>query len=315
MLQDNSLDVIGLGLSTLDVLIRLDQMPTWEKTAPFERIAIDGGGPAATAVAAASRLGLRAGFVGTAGTGDMGQRKLESLRSCGVDVSRVVLRQSEERQIIICLVRCSDGERTFWGKAGLREEELREDELDTDYIRAAAILHLDGFNGQAALAAARMVREAGGTVVLDCHQGGRVSDRMKQLIEISDVAIGGSDFLTGLMGTADVEAAAVKALGLGPRIVAQTQGDRGVYGATRDEFVHVPAFQVDAVDTTGAGDVFHGACLLGIRRGWSLRTMLTFASAVSAIVCSRMGGRCGAPTFDETMSFLAERHTQLQETA
>ena len=144
------LDVIGLGLATLDILVRFESLPTWEHGARFERIAFDGGGPVATALVAASRLGLRVGYVGTAGQDEFAERKLRSLQESGIDTSRVVRRPGDERQIVICCVRSTDGERVFCGHETLRTDPLRADELDRAYVCSAPLVHLDGFHPDAA---------------------------------------------------------------------------------------------------------------------------------------------------------------------
>jgi sulfofructose kinase len=91
---------------------------------------------------------------------------------------------------------------------------------------------------------------------------------------------------------------------LGPSCVGVTSGDRGSTLLHRGEFVHVPGFAVDVVDTTGAGDVFHGAFLYGLLQGWEAKHILVFANAVSALKCTRLGGRAGIPRVEEALDFL-----------
>ena len=94
--------------------------------------------------------------------------------------------------------------------------------------------------------------------------------------------------------------------------MVQTVGIDGSYTVTADEQFHTPAFEVDVVDTTGAGDVFHGAYLAGLLRGWDLRRVAIFSSAVSAIKCTRLGGRAGIPRFDKVLAFLRERGIEIE---
>ena len=93
----------------------------------------------------------------------------------------------------------------------------------------------------------------------------------------------------------------------GPKIVVQTEGKDGSYTFTASEHFHLPAFNVDVVDTTGAGDVFHGAYLVGLLHGWSVHRAGIFATAVAGIKCTSLGGRRGIPTYDRTIAFLKER--------
>jgi len=302
------LDVVGLGLASLDVLVRLRDIPTWQRGSSMSAFALDGGGMAATAMAAAARLGARAGFVGTAGSDTAARIKVDSLAADGVDLSRLVARDGPERQVILVCVDESTGERVFCGLQSLGQEQLQPEELDRDYITSARCLHLDGFHYAAALQAAKWMREAGKTVVYD---GGRTSGSIgketRALLEYVDVLICGSGFAPALTGRTDRSEAGRAALAAGPRIVVQTDGPGGSCTVAAEQQFCTPAFQVDVVDTTGAGDVFHGAYIVGLLRGWSLPFVAQFASAVAAVKCTRLGGRAGIPRFNEVMAFLKDR--------
>jgi len=91
-------------------------------------------------------------------------------------------------------------------------------------------------------------------------------------------------------------------------------GDRGSYTVTGDDRFHTPAFPVDAVDTTGAGDVFHGAYIVGLLHGWNPKQVALFSTAVSAIKCTQLGGQEGIPSFDATLEFLRDRGIELETT-
>ena len=302
------MDIVGLGLATLDVLIKLRQMPTWERPGSFSAFALEGGGPVGTACAAAARLGATVGFVGTAGKDEIGKMKLDSLSSRGVDVSRVAVREGPESQIVLVYVNEETGERVFSGVRGFRDRPLQPEELDRAYITSAQYLHLDGAHSQAALQAARWMHMAGKTVMLDgATTRGPVSADMRALVAESDLLICGAGFGQALTGRDELWEAGKAILDLGPRLVVQTEGARGSYTLTQQERFHTPAFEVPVVDTTGAGDVFHGAYLVGLLRGWEARQIAVFASAVSALKCVHLGGRSGIPCFEEALLFLAER--------
>ena len=98
---------------------------------------------------------------------------------------------------------------------------------------------------------------------------------------------------------------------MGPSIFVQTEGEDGSYTVTGEECFHTPAFRVNVVDTTGAGDVFHGAYIVGLLHGWNPRQIAQFSTAVSAIKCTKLGGRAGIPCFHEVMSFLNERGVEI----
>lgn len=302
------LQIVGLGLTALDVLLRLKDMPTWEQGSSLSDFRFDGGGPVGTALVAASRLGARVGYLGTAGNDEVANLKLRSLTRNGVDTSRVVIRPEPEGQVVVVCVHEQTGERVFSGLRGFDRSLLRAAELDRDYITSADYLHLDGFHPEAALQAAKWMREAGKGVVLDgTKTRGPIPPHLRALIQYVDVLICASGFGPSLTGKGDVWEAAEAILGMGPRIVVQTEGNEGSYTVTAEERFHTPAFEVEVVDTTGAGDVFHGAYIVGLLKGWDLRRIALFSTAVSALKCTQLGGRAGIPRYEEVLAFLEER--------
>ncbi|MGI6375698.1 MAG: carbohydrate kinase family protein [Anaerolineae bacterium] len=307
-----ALDIVGLGLSTLDVLIRLDQFPTWEHGTQLAGFRFDGGGPVGTAMVAAARLGARVGYVGQAGTDRAAELKLESMVAAGVDLSRLVRRLGPEAAVILVAVHANTGERVFSPLNGMRSQQVQPEELDRDYILSAEYLHLDGSHLAAAYEAAGWMQAAGKTVVFDgAKTHGQVSEPIRHLIGRVDVLIGGQGFVPALTGIEDAVQAGRAALALGPRIVVQTAGEQGSWTTTHDDEFASPAFGVDVVDTTGAGDVFHGAYIVGLLHGWGLRDVALFSAAVAAIKCGQLGGRLGIPDLERTLAFLRERGIEL----
>ncbi len=226
----SNIQVIGLGMATLDILIRISELPTWEDGSHFSAMAIDGGGPVATAIAAVARLGVSAGFVGTCGSDRLAEIKLQTLTECGVDVSRMVRRPVPENEIVLVSVHEQTGERLFTGSTTFQEYQLAPEELDRDYILAADVLHLDGYHGDAALLAASWMRDAGKTVVLDGSATRRpISPKMRALVGRVDVLICGSGFGATLTGRDDPWEIGRAILDLGPRVVVQTEGKAGSY--------------------------------------------------------------------------------------
>lgn len=309
----SDLQIVGLGLATLDVLMRLTEMPTWEHGTRLSGFRFDGGGLVGTAMVAAAKLGARVAYIGTAGTDEAANLKLKSMVECGVDLSHLVRRDGPEDQIVVVHVHAETGERVFAGMEAWRRQPLRAEELDRDYITSAPYLHIDGFHNEAALRAAKWMREAGKTVVMDGSKTDRpVREHQRALVPYVDVLITGAGFAKGLTGIEDIWKAGEAILEMGPRIFVETVGDEGSYTITADEQFHTPAFQVDVVDTTGAGDVFHGAYIVGLLQRWTPRQIAQFSTAVSAIKCTTLGGRAGIPSFEETLSFLKEHAIELE---
>jgi sulfofructose kinase len=305
----NSPDIVGLGLSTVDVLIRLCDMPTWDKGTPFSDFSLQGGGMVSTAMVAASRLGAKAGYIGTVGSDDTGSQKLSWMKNEGVDISHAVAHGGAEQSIVVCYVNEKTGDRLFSWKNWAFRADLEVQQLDRSYISGARILHLDGMYGKAAQCAAQWVKDAGGQVMLDAGAtNGPVRQEMRELVGLVDYLICGSGFAQSLTGCSDLQQALIAALRLGPSVAIQTEGAQGSYCALPDDYFHTPVFPVDVVDTTGAGDVFHGAFCVATLKNWSIKNRIIFSTAVSALKCTRLGGRAGIPRLDETFAFLKSRN-------
>jgi ribokinase len=156
------------------------------------------------------------------------------------------------------------------------------------------------------------MQAAGKPVMFDA---GRTSEKQLSgenidLVRHTDYLISGSGFLQALTGIDDVLEAGRKALEMGPWVVVQTEGEQGSITITREDSFHTPAFPVDVVDTTGAGDVFHGAYLYGIRQGWNLRRIARFSAAAAALECTALGGRIAMPTLTAVEQFLSGQEAE-----
>lgn len=283
--------VIGLGLRCLDISIRVGSL---QRRGPGEEaleIAVQGGGPAGTAAAAAARLGVRAGYVGTVGNDGLGELKYSSLADYGVDLQALVRRDAPERQVALVFVSDADGERLFMPNRRLREDPLLPSELDRSYITAAEILVVDGFHPEAALVAAEWMRLAGKRVLLDLQKPEcAIPPEMIRLVRLSDILICGEGGLEAITGMEKIERAAAGVLDMGVQIVVETLGERGAYTVTADGDFSTAAFPVKAINTTGAGDVFHGAYAAALLEGREPRGAARFASAAAALTCTKMSG-------------------------
>lgn len=296
-------DVIGVGFSAADYLGIADEYPPPidEKT-HMSRFTKQGGGPVATALVALSRLGATAAFVGKVGDDDTGDFIKRQLAEENVDISQVVVEPGALSCISFILVDGATGSRTIFWSSDV--SPLRVSEVDRDFIVDARILHLDGLQMEAGLAAARWAKEAGVTVVLD---GDVITDGIGELVGLTDVLITSQNFAEVFTGLDDLEKAMHKMRLQGPEIVGITLGDDGCIFSWENNIHREPAFAVNVVDTTGAGDVYHGAFIYGMLRDWPLEKRARFANAVAAMKCRKLGGRAGIPTLDEVMAFWSIR--------
>ena len=307
------MEIVGLGLAIVDVVLRVERMPTWDDPRGLEDFTLADGGPAGTACFVASSFGIETGFVDTVGSDSLAEHRRSSLAEAGVDTSRMVSRQGAEDHVVVVWVDAGTGERTFSFRRGFLSQPLKPTDLDREYITSAGILHLDGSHHEAALQAARWMHDSGGMVVMDASATDRpIPETIVSLVSETDYLICGSGFGHQLTGETDLQRAGRAILELGPRVVVQTEGRNGCYTTSRDQQFHTPAFEVEVIDTTGAGDVFHGAYLVGLAKQWELQRIAAFASAVAALHCAVLGNRQGIPSMAEVEALISDREAAVQ---
>lgn len=258
-----------------------------------------GGGVVGTAMYAAAKLGSRAGLVGRVGDDATGREIREDFARVGVDLSHFELEAGAVSPFTTVLVNAATGSRTFIVHRGTATH-LREPELDPVYLGQARYVHVDGLQPSAALGAARVARRLGIAVSLDGSDVvGEISPVMRELVGLSDILICARSFAEALTRRHDDEGMARDLLDFGPSMGVVTLAERGSILATGGELIRQPGFAVEAVDTTGAGDVYHGAFLHGLAAGWALDRVQEFACLVAALKCTRLGGRAAVPTPEE----------------
>lgn len=293
-------DVISLGYSAVDYLAVVPHLPELDTKLLIEDFVRQGGGPGATAAVTAARLGARVAFVGVMGDDDFSDFMLRELARENVDTSRVIRCPNASSQFSFIMVEKGTGKRTIvWTRSDV--PPLEPDQLDRDFITSCKVLHLDRHEPQAGIQAAQWVREAGGIVSMDA---GTFVPGLTDLLPLVDVLIASHAFAQDATGLTD-PAECARGLLDNRRVAGVTCGERGSWFATSDgaEF-HVPAFEVKVIDTTGAGDVFHGTFAFGLAQDWDAVRCARFASAVAALKCTKLGGRTGIPTYDEAEALI-----------
>ncbi len=179
-------------------------------------------------------------------------------------------------------------------------KKLEKHELAVDYLKNARYLHLAMLD-DVAVEAARIAREAGVKVFLDADS---YSDELGDFIPMVDVFVASEFVYEAMFQDRDYEANCRKVMERGPEIVVFTFGEKGCVGLSREGYFELPAYRVEVVDTVGAGDVYHGAFLAGLLKGWTVEKTAQFSSAVSAIKCTRIGGRAAIPDMETVMRFM-----------
>jgi ribokinase len=292
---DKSFQVFGLGQCCLDYIGKVDSYPPPDVKCEFTDMVIQGGGPVATALVALAKWGVSCTFAGVIGDDQFGDIIKATLEDENVDTTGLVVRQGSESQFAFILAEPGVGRRTiFWRRP--TGPAPSPDELDYSTIRKVKILHTDGLFTEASLAAAKAASEAGVRVVVD---GGSFREGMLELARMSDYFLVSETFSKGLVGEGKPLDACYKLAELGPPVVGVTLGPKGYVALVEGRIIERPAYQVDPVDTTGCGDVFHGGFTYGLIKGWKVDRCLDFGAWAAAKVSLELGGRAGIPPLGE----------------
>lgn len=300
-------DVVGLGHTALDCLGVVPRFPEENMKLEMERLLVQGGGPAATAMVAVRRLGLSAALVAGVGDDLFGRMMMAGLEEEGVDTSGVLLRPGVASQFAFIMVDGRTAARTIlWTRGSV--PRLRPDEIDTKLILSGRLLLVDSLEPEGAAHAAREAGRAGIPVVIDA---GTLREGIGEVLPHCDYIVGSELFGAQISGGEGVDRALEEMIGFGAEAAVVTLGERGCAALAGGRRIDCPGFDVDAADTTGAGDVFHGAFCFGILQGWDIERTCVFSNAVAAIACTRLGGRGGIPGIDGALAFLAGRRPDL----
>jgi ribokinase len=292
--KDHTFQVYGLGQCSLDYLGKVEAYPPPDVKCEFSDLTIQGGGPVATALVALSRWGISCTLAGVRGDDSFGEWIQSSLDAEGVNLQGLITRKGFASQFAFIVAEPGIGRRTiFWRRP--TGPPPAPDELDFETIRSARVYHTDGLFPEAAIAGARVAREAGVEVVVDA---GSLRKGMLELARWTDCYIASSVFARALTGGHDPLEACYRLADLGPRLVGVTLGPKGYVALERGKIISGPAHPVRAVDTTGCGDVFHAGFIYGLLRNWDSTKSLDFAAWAAARVSLRLGGRAGIPSLD-----------------
>lgn len=290
----SSCDVVGVGENSVDLVYRVPQLAGAGGKVRADSCRRLLGGQVATTLCTCAALGLRTRYVGTFGHDEYGRLVRAELEQRGVDTTLSSVRYAPNRHAVI-LVDERNGERTVvWQRD--QALTLRPEHVTREQLAGARLLHVDNVDEDAAIAAALAAREAGMIVTTDIDQAGTGT---AALISAATFPILAERIPHTLTGEADPARALRAMRSRHQGMLCVTLGTRGSMLLVDDTLYQAPAFRVEAVDTTGAGDVFRGALMFSLLRGDPPEMMLRFANAAAAVSCSREGAIAGVPTLEE----------------
>ena len=305
MSSPKTLDVLGVGCNSVDYVYRLPAPPRPDTATAKMRISshtVSFGGQTATTMAACAALGLRTGYLGAVGNDENGQNLKAELARRGVDVSHVLTREAANRFAVIAVDNQSGERLVFWD----RDERLNltAAELRPEVIASARVVHVDDEDQQASIRAARMARDANVIVTSDID---RMTKHTAELVAAVTVPMFNEYTLPEFTGEEDLERALRKLRKSHPGMLCVTLGPRGAMLLTAGELIYQSGFEVEAVDTTAAGDVFRAAFICALLKGLPPRQMLRCANAAAAISVTRPGAITSVPNLDDVLSVMEQR--------
>ncbi|HIB3266840.1 sugar kinase [Citrobacter sp. FDAARGOS_156] len=292
--------VACVGITVMDRIYYVEGLPTEGGKYVAKRYTEVGGGPAATAAVAAAKLGAQVDFIGRVGDDDTGNSLLAELESLGVN-TRYTRRYTGAKSSQSAIMVDAQGERIIvnYPSPDLLHDADWLNEIDFsqwDVVLADVRWH------EGARQAFTLARRAGVMTVLD---GDVTPQDISELVALSDHAAFSEPGLARLTGITDPVVGLKKSQTLTNGHVYVTRGSEGCDWIKNNTLQHQSGFKVDVVDTTGAGDVFHGALAFSLAGGDAPEDAVRFASGVAALKCTRPGGRAGIPDCDQTRSFLS----------
>ena len=329
------IDIVGIGASTLDRFIVVDHYPTGREVQQVVSSTTDGGGPVATALAVAGKYGARTAIIDSIGDDMVGRHILDDFEKYNVNTEAIQVERGAKSGVATILVKQSTGERAVFFE---RSTAIEPEFLDThkQLIGSAYILHINGRHRQLMRSAMAVAKEVGTIISLD---GGaqRYDEDMKPITEDSHIVIVARDYAEKYTGTTNLEEACRIIYERGALIAGVTDGANGSYFVWPDGTAYrcKPFPQESVVDTTGAGDSFHGAflaklsnilhsesakvsstntvqgdsslCAVELIKGCAhsdLEQAAIFASAVAALNTQGIGGRSPLPTLKSVQELI-----------
>ena len=296
-------DITGIGLNATDTLLIVPKFPAYAGKEPFTEEILSPGGQVASAMVTCAKLGLRVKYIGTCGDDERGRIQMDSLRRTGINLEDVQVRKGCPNQSAYIIIDHSTGERTvFWR----REECLRMEpsEILPEMITCSSMLHIDAHDTPAVAKAAKIAHQQGIPVTVDVDT---IYHGFDKVLPNVDYLVASSEFPVGWTNERDP----FKALEMiqeeyGMRCAAMTLGAHGSLARIGGKFVYSPAFVVNCMDTTGAGDVFHGAFCYAVLQGMEMRDILDFSNAMAALNCTAIGARGGIKGVAEAQALMAK---------
>jgi len=305
------MDVLCLGIFVADLLAKpIEKIPERGKLELFDHMELHTGGCANNTSIGLARLGISAGAMGKIGTDGFGDFVLRRLNENNVD-TKGMIRTNDANTSMTFVMIAPDGERTFLHYIGANAT-IKDQDVSYELVKKSKILHvagsflMPGFDGEPTARVLKKAKEIGITTSLDtCWDSqGRWLKLIEPCLEYIDIFLPSIDEAAMISGKEKPEEIAKFFLDYGIKIVGLKMGLDGSYVRTKDDELRAPAYKVETVDATGAGDAFVAGFLTGIINGWELEKTTKLANATGAACVTAIGTTAGLRSLEETMEFL-----------
>lgn len=307
--MEKRFDIIGLATPGMDLVIEIEKIPRQVSSKMYD-CCFQGGGWVATALCAAGNLGMKTSFCGVIGDDIFGKMITDDFKYNHVDTSHLIVEEGKRSNFCVCITERADKNKTIISRPGECREVEAED-IDEEFIRSSRMLHV-GFVNEGIRKAANIMHQSGGKVSVDAAY---YKPYVYENYDIFDIFIGSEYYFDGLLQDMNIDKDMLQndedkfkvmryVQSKGPEIVIFTFGAEGCMGVYGENTFSLPAMEIPVVDTTGAGDVFHGAFDAAYLNGLDVVSAAKYATGVSSIKCTQMGGRAGIPDSETLEIFL-----------
>ena len=300
--------IVGIGACVFDTLYNIPSYPKEDTKMRATGSKPAGGGPTATGLVAAQKLGVETAYIGVLSDDNGGVFLKKDFEKYGVDTKLIEVKSGYRSFASVLWLSADTTARTcVFDKGDLPALVLSDEQIEA--IKSAEILMVDGNEMDAAVEAAKIARANGTKVLYDC---GGLYAGVERLLAHTDIMIPSEEFSLGHTGAATAEEAAKKLYDTyHPEVVVITQGKRGGIIYDGKEIVSYPIYPAVVVDSNGSGDVFHGAFAAAVCKGYGYLKCCHFSSAVSGLKCTGVGARESVPSFETVKEYMKENGYEL----
>lgn len=298
------LDIIGIGDTNVDLIVKVDHIPTHDEKVRGTLLGKFPGGVIGNFCSAAAKFGAATGVVAKVGNDEFGNLCLKDFIERGINVEGMV--QKDDVDTYFCVVHLDHtGEKalTIVQTSGFLP---KQEEINIEFVQKAKYVHMTTLDVELADYVFSRIKESGCVLSLDIEAtASKASPTVwDSILKKLDFAFPNLSGLQALTSTSDVDEGAHLLLKKGVKTVVVTCGSQGVKIYQEGKYYEHPIFKVDVKDTTGAGDCFNAVFIASLSKGWTIEKAAKYASAAAAISIQNVGAREGLPTYEEVELFI-----------